>query len=154
MNKIQQNKFHYTIPTNHFDYEKPQIIFPTIKCKDVVESNLLIQEKLKHNLIIEPGAMAGFSFTHPYINSDEVKEDYSEFVESKKESYAKIFENLDASSNEHVKQELKNLLRSNYHITHCRKDDGIVSINTLRRNAEKNGVLPKNWQIDTTYQVI
>lgn len=151
MNKITENKFYYTTTTTTNDFSHPGNPKPPILATNIVESNLLIQGKLRNNLYIDTPIKPINEQSHEYVNP--MFENYFNYVEKIKKVYPNVFYGSIENSREHIKSVMNDLNRTNYHITHCRPEDGIVSKNTVRRQAEKNTFLPKNWLIDTTYHV-
>lgn len=122
-----------------------------------VEANLLIQGKLQNNLYIDPLPKSKTESVHVYVQQP-MEEQYFSYIEKLSNGdYRNAFEDKNVTTTERekiIRNKLAELKRTNYQISHCRPEHGIVSINTMKRNAIRNGVKPKDWLIDTTHQVI
>lgn len=156
MNKIlPQNHHLYSITTTKKDFTIPLPLeprIPIITDHQLVEANLLINAKLQNNLYIDPMVKSPTERNHLYAKP--LDEPYFEYVNKLKTDYANIFDDdiAPVEKENHLRGLLRKLDRTNYQISHCRPEDGVVSINTMRRNAIRNGVKPKDWLIDTTHQ--
>lgn len=163
MKKIPpQNREFYEKTITHLYFTDPGTLPPKsriITDDEIVEANLLIQGKIQNNLYIDdPKSKSPNDRVHLFAQP--IEEQYFEYIEKLKNDYENIF--IDDNNSDGVlkndretiiRNKIAKLNRSNYQISHCRPEDGITSINTMRRNAERNGVKPKDWLIDTSYQV-
>lgn len=158
MKKIpQQNCEFYKKTITRLHYSDPGYLpvrSKIITDDEIVEANLLIQGKLQNNLYIDSKPKSKTERVHVYAQP--MQEQYMKYIEKLNNDYKYIFEDNSITKSERetiIRNKLAEFDRTNYQISHCRPEDGIVSINTMKRNAIRNGVKPKEWLIDTTHQV-
>lgn len=156
MKKIPvQNLDFYSTTTTKKHFTDPQSAAPRspiITDHLLVEANLLIEGKLQNNLYIDSLVKSPTERIHVYAKP--MDEPYFEYIEKLQADYANHFDDNTPplEKQKHLRDALRKWDRTNYQISHCRPEDGIVSINTMRRNAIQNGVKPSDWLIDTTHQ--
>lgn len=167
MNKITANRQFYTTTETgrSFTDPGPPDPYPIVRPKhsdELVEADLFIYDKHRHNLETANAEPSGCD-----INNDEQPAQkyaaglkrmiiplpqpgsYASYAQTLAKQYPRLYADI---ATEHLQAQARDRGRSVYHISYCAPDDGIVSMTTRRRDAQRNQTLPAHWPIDTVYQ--